>query len=153
MESGMNRPFTIAIGLAVVAIVFGIFLVRGLAPREKAETPPDLTEVTDPVEIKRILEMSHLGILTSSNYLGQRIYTVTATLKNISTMPVRLVDVKMTFLDSEKKPIHDEVHPAFELKQRALQPGTEYRFEIPFENPPRTWNYIVPNTEPVRIAY
>ena len=33
-------------------------------------------------------------------------------------MPIRLVDVKMTFLDSEKKPIHDEVHPAFELKQR-----------------------------------
>ena len=68
-------------------------------------------------------------------------------------MSLRLVDVKMTFLDSDKKPIHDEVRPAFELKQRALQPGTEYRFEIPFENPPRTWNYIVPNTEPVRVAY
>jgi hypothetical protein len=153
MEYGLNRPFTIAIGLAVVAIAFGIFLVRGIAAREEPRAPSDLTEVTDPVEIRKMLEMSHLGILTSSNYLGQRIYTVTATLRNISTTPVRLVDVKMTFLDSDKKPIHDEVHPAFEFKQRALQPGTEYRFEIPFENPPRAWNYIVPNTEPVRVAY
>lgn len=153
MNLGINRPFTIAIGLAIVAIVFGIFLVRGLAPRAKPEIPPDLTEVTDPAEIEKLLEMSHLGILTSSNYLGHRIYTVRATLRNISAMPIRLVDVKMTFLDSEKKPIHDEVHPAFELKQRPLQPGTEYRFELPFENPPRTWNYIVPNTELVRVAY
>ena len=153
MESGVKRPFTIAIGLAVVAVVLGVLLVRDLLPREKLATPSDLTEVTDPVEIKKLLEMSHLGILTSSNFLGHRIYTVTATLRNISTMPIRLVDVKMSFVDSDKKPIHEEIHPAFELRQQALQPGTEYRFEIPFENPPRTWNYIVPNTELVRVAY
>ena len=69
MESGIKRPLTIAIGLTIVAFVVGIFFVRTLAPREKSGTSPNLTEVTDPDEIKKILELSHLGILTSSNYL------------------------------------------------------------------------------------
>ena len=153
MAFGVNRPFTIAIGLAIVAVVFGIFMVRGLAPGAKPEIPPDLKELTDAAAIQKSVEMTHLGILTSSNFLGHRIYTVTATLRNTSTMPIRLVEVKMTFLDSDKKPIKEEVHAAYELKQKPLQPGTEYRFEIPFENPPRTWNYIVPKTELVRVAY
>ena len=152
MEAGIKRPATIAIGLAVVAAI-GVLLAWSLTPRVAPAVPPGLTEVADIAEIKKLVEMSHLGILTSTNYLGHRIYTVRATLRNISASPIRLVDVKMTFRDSEKRTIQEEIRPAFELRQPPLEPGTEYRFEIPFENPPRAWNYRVPDTEVVRVGY
>jgi hypothetical protein len=152
MEAGMARPAAIGIGLACV-IGLGILAVWGLAPGAQPPTPPGLTEVTDSGELKGVIHMDRPSILTSTNYLGHRVYTVKATLKNVSNMPIRMVDVKMTFLDYDKKPIHEEVRSAFDSRQRPLEPGTEYRFEIAFENPPQTWNYRVPETHVVRAAY
>jgi hypothetical protein len=152
MEAGIKRPGTIAIGLAIVAVI-GVVVAWSLAPRATPQVPPGLTEVTEPAEIPKLMEVSPPGIRTSSNYLGHRIYTVRAKLRNISNSPIRLVDVKLTFWDYKKQKIKEENHPAFELKQSPLEPGTEYMFEIPFENPPRDWNYHVPDTEIVRIGY
>ena len=152
MKAGIARPFTLGIG-AVIVIVLGIAAVSVLAPGDASRIPPGLTEVTDSGSLGSLIEMSHLGILTSTNYLGHRVYTVRATLKNISSMPIRLVDVKLTYLDYDKKVIQEEVRPAFEPTQRPLVPGADYRFEIAFENPPRTWNYHVPDTQIVRVAY
>jgi hypothetical protein len=152
MEAGIKRPVTIAIGLAIVAVI-GVVLAWSLAPRATHHVPPGLTEVSEPAEIPKLMELSPPKILTSTNYLGHRIYTVRATLRNISNSPIRLVDVKLTFWDSQKQKIKEETHPAFEVKQSPLEPGTEYTFEIPFENPPRNWNYRVPDTEIVRIGY
>ena len=148
----MRRVVALGLGLVSV-IVVGILIVWALGPRDVPLLPSGLTEVNDPAELQKTVELNHLSILTSTNYLGHRVYTVQATLKNISGMPIRLVDVKMTFLDYDKKPIHEEIHSAFEAKMPPLQPGTEYRFEIAFENPPQTWNYHVPETQVVRVAY
>jgi methyl coenzyme M reductase subunit C len=152
MESGINRPATIIVGLAIV-IAAGVFTVWSLAPAEEPKTLPGLTEVTDPAEIQKMVELHNLFIVSSSNYLGHFVYTVKATLKNVSTMPIRLVDVKWTFVDRQKNVIKEERHTAFDPKQPPLEPGTEYQFEIPFENPPRQWNYIVPANVIVRVAY
>ena|SRR5687768_2812868 len=152
MESAIKRPATIAIGLAIV-ISIGVILAWSLAPRETPAIPSGLTEVTDPHELQKLIEIGPPSIVTGSNYLEQRIYTVRATLRNISSSPIRLVDVRMTYRSSDKRSILEEVHPAFEPRQPPLEPGTEYRFEISFENPPKTWNYRVPDTEVVRVAY
>lgn len=152
MEAGIKRPVAIAIGLAVVAVI-GVLLAWSLAPRATPNVPPGLTEVTDLAELPKLMELTHLNILTSANYLGHRIYTVRATLRNISNSPIRLVDVKLTFRDAQKQVIQQENHSAFDPRQSPLEPGTEYTFEIPFENPPRAWNYHVPDTEIVRVGY
>jgi hypothetical protein len=152
MEARVVRPAAIGIGIAVVAAV-GLLFVWGIAPGKTISMPAGLTEVNGPAELQKMVELSHVGILTSTNYLGQKVYIVRATLKNVSTMPVRLIDVKMTFLDYENKMIHEEARTAFGLKQRPLEPGTEYRAEIAFENPPRNWNYHVPDTKVVKAAY
>jgi hypothetical protein len=152
MDESIKRTAIIALVLAIV-VAAGVLVAWSLTPRVAPEIPTKLTEVTDNAELKKFIEMSHLGILTSTNYIGHRIYTVHATLKNISPSPIRLVDVKMTFRDVHKRGIHEETHPAFETRQSALEPGTEYRFEIPFENPPKTWDYHVPDTEVVRVGY
>ena len=152
VEPAITRPLTIGIG-AVVVILLGLGAALVWAPGDVSRTPSGLTELTDPASLGQVLEMSHLGILTSTNFLGHRVYTVRATLKNISPMPIRLVDVKLTFYDYDKKVIHEEVRSAFEPKQRPLDPGSEYRFEVAFENPPRTWNYHVPETSLLKVAY
>jgi hypothetical protein len=151
MEAGITRPVTLGIGAAVV-IVLGISAVMVLTPGEE-RTPPGLTEVRDPLELGEFLEMSHLGILTSTNFLGHRVYTVRAILRNTSDKTVRLVDVRLTFLDYDKKVVHEEIRSALETSQPPIPPGTEYQFEVAFENPPRTWNYHVPDTQVVRIAH
>ena len=152
MEARAVRPAAIGIGIAVVATV-GLLFVWGIAPGKTVSLPAGLTEVTDPSELQKMVEVSHLGILTSTNYLGHKVYIVRATLKNVSDRPVRLIDVKMTFLDYGKKVIQEESRTAFGLKQRPLEPGTEYRAEIAFENPPHNWNYHVPDTKVVKAAY
>lgn len=152
MESRIARLATIAIGLVVV-IGVGVFAVWSLAPGAAPKTVPGLTEIKDPAEIQKTIELSHLHIVSSSNFLGHRVYTVKATLRNVTSMPIRLVDVKWTFYDYNKKMIHEEIHPAFEAKQAPLEPSTEYKFEIPFENPPSGWNYRVPETVVVRVGY
>jgi len=152
MEARVVRPAAIGIGIAVVAAI-GLLFVWGIAPGKTVSMPAGLTEVNDPSELQKIVEVSRVGILTSSSYLGQKVYIVRATLKNVSDRPVRLIDVKMTFLDYEKKMLHEETRTAFGLKQRPLEPGTEYRAEIAFENPPHDWNYHVPDTKVVKIAY
>src|SRR6185295_19820032 len=116
MESGITRPATIIVGLAIV-IAVGVFTVWSLSPADEPKTLPGLTEVTDPAEIQKTIELSHLHIVSSSNYLGHFVYTVKATLKNVSTMPIRLVDVKWTFVDRQKKVIKEERHTAFDPKQ------------------------------------
>ena len=152
MDEGIKRPATIALGLAILAAV-AILSAWSLSPGVAPAVPERLTEVTDKSELQKLIELSHLGILTSTNYLGHRIYTVRATLRNISASPIRLVDVKMTFTDTELRVIKEETHAAFETKRPPLEPGTEYRFEIPFENPPKTWNYKVPYTEVIKVGY
>jgi hypothetical protein len=152
MKAGTTRAVALGIG-AVVVIVAGIVAISVLAPGDTSRIPPGLTEVTDPASLEKMLEMSRLGILTSTNYLGHRVYTVRATLKNISSMPIRLVDVKLTFMDYDKKPIQEEIRSALDPKQKSLLPGADYQFEIAFENPPRTWNYRVPDTHVVRVAF
>ena len=152
MEIGVARPVTIGIGVVVVATL-GLLAVWGIGPSTAPAVPPGLTEVTDPSELQRIVEVSRLGILTSTNYLNQKVYIVRVTLKNVSAKPVRLIDVKMTWVDYDKKTIKEEVRTAFDPKQRPLETGTEYRAELAFENPPKTWNYRVPDTKVVKIAY
>jgi hypothetical protein len=146
------RPAAIGIGIAVVLVVGLLFVWRG-TPGRTVSLPAGVTEVTDPSEMQKIIEVSKVGILTSANYLGQKVYIVQATLKNVSDKPIRLIDVKMSFTDYEKKLIYEESRTAFSLKQRPLEPGTEYRAEINFENPPRNWNYRVPDTKVAKIAY
>ena len=152
MEARVVRPAAIGIGIAVVAAV-GILFVWGVSPGKTVSVPLGLTEVHDPSDLQKMVEASHIGILTSTNYLGQKVYIVRATLKNISDKPVRLIDVELRFSDYEKKIIREETRTAFGLKQRPLEPGTEYRAEIAFENPPRDWNYHLPDTRVIKAAY
>src|SRR5437868_4806936 len=145
MEAGVKRPVAIGIGLAIVAVL-GILVVWGVAPNRSPGPPEGVTEVADPADLVRMIELSHLGILTSTNYLGQKVYLVRATLKNISEKPVRSIDVKLTYHDYDKKTIREEIRNAFSLKQKPLEAGTEYRAEIALENPPKERNYHVPDT-------
>jgi len=152
MEAGVKRPVAIGIGIAIVAAL-GLLAVWGVGPITTPSAPAGLTEISDPAELEKVIEVSHLGILTSTNYLNQKVYIVRATLKNVSPKPVRLIDVKMTFVDYDKKTIKEEVRNAFDPQQRPLEPGTEYRAELAFENPPKNWNYHVPDTKVVKAAY
>jgi|SRR5688572_6437286 hypothetical protein len=146
-----RRPSIIIVGMLVLGL--GVIGTWVLSPKSTPAVPEGLTEVTAAEEIKQKVELSHIGIATSTNYLGHKVYLVHGTLKNISATPLRLVDVKMSFVDHHQKPVEESVHKAFEPKWNPLEPGTEYRFEMAFENLPRTWNYRVPNIAVVKVAY
>ncbi|HZI99129.1 MAG TPA: hypothetical protein VFD22_00615 [Gemmatimonadaceae bacterium] len=152
MEPGIKRPVAIGLGVAVVLGITGVALLL-LSSRKPDALPSNLTTVSDPAAIKFLVDLSHLGILTSTNFLGHRIYTVTATLKNTSDKSFRRIDAKLTFFDYNKKMIHEEVRTAFDVNHAPFAPGSEHHLEIAFENPPSNWNYHVPDTELVMVAY
>ena len=149
----MERRSILIIGGAVL-IGLAVFVGWSLGPGRSVSDSSSLTEITDPASIQSTIELTHLSILTSDTYAGNiRIRNITGLLKNISTMPVRKIDLKMTFTDYDGKTIQESTHTAFSPRKKPLEPGTQFRFEVNFENLPRSWNYHVPITKIVSVGY
>jgi hypothetical protein len=145
---------------SIIIVVASVVLVVGLilgwtfissGERELAATP--LTETSDTRAIQNIAQLSHLSIATSENYFRQKIYVVSAYLKNVSDKPLRLAEVKMVFTDFGGKPILEYTQKVLNPSQKPLPSGGEFRFEVRQENLPRGWNYRVPITEVTRLGY
>ena len=149
----MERRSILIIG-GTVLVGLAIFIAWALGPGRDRYEPPQLTEITDPATIRSTVELTHLSILTSDTFAGNiRIRNITGILKNVSNTPIRKIDLKMTFTDYDGKTIQESTHTAFSPRKQPLDPGTQFRFEVNFENLPKTWNYHVPNTQIVSVAY
>ncbi len=145
---------------ATILIVASILLVGGLiagwafisSGQQEVSTAP-LTEVSETAAIQSSIQMSHLSIATSENFARQKIYVISAYLKNTSDKPVRMAEVKMTFTDFDGKPIHEYIQRVLDKNQKPVSPGSEFHFEVRQENLPRGWNYRVPITEITKLGY
>jgi Protein of unknown function (DUF3426) len=149
---GENR----ATGIIVAAILLVVGLIAGWAfissGEQEVPTVP-FTVVSDTASIQSSVQLSHLSIATSENFARQRIYVISAYLKNVSDKPLRFAEVKMTFTDFDGKPIHEYTDKILDKNQRPVPPGVEFRFEVRQENLPRGWNYRVPITEVTKVGY
>jgi hypothetical protein len=149
----MERRSAVIAGVAVLLVV-GLFAYWNFAPGRGVKNSTPLTESTDPSAIQSAVQLTHLSILTSDTYAGNiRIRNITGTLTNISGKPVRKIDLKMTFTDYEGNTIQESTHTVYDPRKKPLDPGDQYRFEVNFENLPKTWNYHVPKTQIVKIGY
>jgi hypothetical protein len=149
-----ERRSAIIIGVAIV--VFLVLIIAWTsAPSTQNETTSieDLTEVTETVEIQKHVGLTRISIATSENYVGHRIRLISGVLENVAQTPLRAIDLKMVFTDFDGNPIQESVHRAFDVSRRPLSPGERFRFEIGFENLPRTWNYRVPIIDVVKVFY
>jgi len=149
----VERRSILIIGGAVL-VGLAVFVAWALWPGRNRNELPRLTEITDPATIKTTVELTHLSIATSDTFAGTiRIRNITGVLTNVSNTPIRKIDLKMTFTDYDGKTIQESTHTAFSPRKQPLDPGTQYRFEVNFENLPKSWNYHVPNTQVVSVAY
>ena len=150
----MEEHRTAIIVGSTIVIVVGLALVLGYSyfGSGQAATAP-LAEISGRDEIQNTIQMSHLGIATSENFVGQRIRVIEGNLKNVSAKPVRMIEVKLVYTDYDGKPVHEYAEKVLQPRQRPLAPSEEFRFEIREENLPRTWNYHVPIAEVTKIAY
>jgi hypothetical protein len=142
---------TIIIIATTVILAVGLLMVWAFAPGEQS-TAAAVSEVTDHAALQK-LQISGVGIATSESYVGHRIRVINATLTNTSDQPLRLAEVKLTFHDYDKKPIQVNTQRVFEPGQKPLAPGGKYRFEVNFENLPKTWNYHIPDIEVIKAGY
>ena len=138
----------------IILVVVGLVVLWALGPsgQEQVAAAP-LAEVTDTGVIQNHVQISHLNIATSENFVGQKIRVIGLTLRNISDKPIRMIELKMAFTDYDGKSVKDYTQKVLEPKQKALMPGAEFRPEVRLENLPRTWNYRVPVTEITKIGY
>ena len=143
---------TIIIGASIILIV-GLVVGWTFISSGQQERSLPLNEVTDKDVMERSAELSHLNIATSENFARQKIYVVSAYLKNVSQKPLRSAEVKMTFTDFDGKPIREYSQKILNTNQKPIPPGTEFRFEVRQENLPRGWNYRVPVTEITKLGY
>jgi len=148
-----ERRSAVIIGASIVVVV-GLVLAWAFipsAPDRVAAAP--LTEVTDISSIQDRVQLSHLSIATSENFVGHKIRLIEALLKNVSDKPIRMAEVKMVFTDYDGKPVQEYSQKVLDTNQKPLAPGEQFRFEVHIENLPRTWNYRVPITEVTKIGY
>jgi len=143
---------TIIIAVSIILIV-GLVVGWTFISSGQQERSLPLTEVTDKDVIQRSSELSHLNIATSENFARQKIYVVSAYLKNVSEKPLRSAEVKMTFTDFDGKPIREYSQKILNPNQNPIPPGIEFQFEVRQENLPRGWNYRVPVTEVTKLGY
>jgi ABC-type antimicrobial peptide transport system permease subunit len=149
----VERRSILIIGGAVL-VGLAVFAAWALGPGRNRNESPKLIEITDPATIRTTVELTHLSILTSDTFAGNiRIRNITGILKNVSKTPIRKIDLKMTFTDYDGKTIQESTHTAFSPRKQPLDPGTQFRFEVNFENLPKSWNYHVPSTQIVSVAY
>src|SRR5262245_25224925 len=145
---------------ATIIVVASIVLIGGLlagwafisSGHQEVSTAP-LTEVTDSATIQNSTQLSHLNIATNENFARQRIYVISAYLKNLSDKPLRMAEVKMVFTDFDGKAIREYVQKVLDKNQQPLPPSVELRFEARQKNLPRGWNYRVPNIEITKLGY
>jgi hypothetical protein len=146
-----ERRWPILIGGAVIAFI-AIILVWAFAPSSRTASA-NLTEITDRPALQSGIELSHISIATGENYFGNKIRVISGEVKNTSDKALRRIDVKMTFIDYDGKPIQETVERAYENARKPLEPGVQHHFEVNFENLPKGWNYRIPNVEVVKIGY
>ncbi|HEY2384751.1 MAG TPA: DUF3426 domain-containing protein [Terriglobia bacterium] len=144
---------TIIIAASLVLVVGLIAAWVFVVPARDPVAAAPVVEVSDSAAVHSSTQLTHLSIATSENFARQKIYVISAHLKNASDKPMRMAEVKMTFNDYDGKPIHEYTQKVLDRNQKPLLPGTEFRFEIRQENLPRTWNYHVPDTEITKVGY
>lgn len=147
-----HRATIIIVASLVLLIGFTLAWVFVAPAHDQAAAAP-LTETSDPATIQSSTQLTHLSIATSENFARQKIYVISAYLKNLSNKPLRQAEVKMVFTDYDNKPIHEYTQKVLDRSQKPLEPGSEFRFEVRQENLPRGWNYRVPLTEVTKVAY
>src|SRR5215831_17774233 len=130
---------TIIIAASIVLIV-GLIIGWAFISSGQQEIAAPVTEITEAAAIQSSAQLSHLSIATSENFARQKIYVISAYLKNLSDKPLRSAEVKMTFIDFDGKPIHDYTDRILDKSQKPVPPGVEFRFEVRQENLPRGWN-------------
>ena len=145
---------SIIITLVAIFLIVGIFVVWRLSPGGNSGSSAGLTETTEPALIENAVQLTHLSISTSDTFAGNiRIRNITGVLTNTSSMPIRKIDLMMTFTDYDGKTIQESTHTAFSPRRKPLDPGSQFSFEVNFENLPKTWNYHVPITKVVKVGY
>jgi uncharacterized membrane protein len=138
---------------ASIVLIVGLIVSWAFISSRQQEIAGPITEITDAAAIKNSVQLSHVSIATSENFARQKIYVITAYLKNVSNRPLRMAEVKLVFTDFNDKPIHEYTQVILNSKQKPVLPGVEHRFEVRQENLPRVWNYRVPLIEVTKLGY
>src|SRR5215831_12804923 len=115
---------------STIIVVASLVLLVGLvlawvfvAPAHNDLAGSPLVEVSDSAAVQSSSEISHLSIATSENFARQKIYVISANLKNLSSKPLRMAEVKMVFTDYDGKPIHEYTQKILDRNQKPLSPG------------------------------
>ena len=149
---GEHRATIVIVAFLVLIIGFALAWVFVVPGHDQVAAAP-LTETSDAATIQSSTQLTHLSIATSENFARQKIYVISAYLKNLSNKPLRQAEVKMVFTDYDNKPIHEYSQKVLDRNQKPLEPGSEFRFEVRQENLPRGWNYRVPLTEVTKLGF
>src|SRR5262249_23489228 len=113
-----DRRSTIIIVVSI-AVIVGLIAGWAFISSGRQESS-QLNEISDTARIQSSVQLSHLSIATSENFARQKIYIISANLKNVSEAPLRAAEVKLTFTDFDGKPIHDYSQAVLNARQSPI---------------------------------
>lgn len=147
------RP--ILIGIGIVAVVIGVFI---LVLRSQQKPP------AEPPAYAANLKFSDLKTSAAENFVGATVSYLDGTLTNAGNQTVIHAVVEITFKDDmgqiaqrEELPIHvlrtgGPYDEAVDLNLSPLQQGQSKPFRLTFENISAQWNHAYPDLKITQVA-
>lgn len=144
--SGTNRRFRNV--LAALAIAFTIAGLAGCSsqkPQKFVSTPEEKAYLQN-------IKVTADRVEAAQNFLGHTVTTLHGTVSNKGNKTVLYVEVKLTFMSIDEKPIQEKRAYPVSGNTLPLKPGQTRPYHVSFDQVPAAWNQAPPNVTLVRVV-
>lgn len=134
--------------LVALAIAFAIAGLTGCSsqqPRKFVSTPEERAYLQN-------IQVTPGRVEAAQNFLGHTVTTFHSTVTNKGNKTVVYVEIRLTFMSIDGKPLEDKRAYPVSGNTLPLKPGQTEPFQVSFDQVPAAWNQAPPNITLVRLV-
>lgn len=146
----MSLMRSVVIVGGTVAVGLGLIVFWALMSQPPPAERGPLTYIEASSAASGFVELGEVGIAVAENFIGNRIFFVRGSVRNISQQPLRSIELGIAFQDYAGTPVHEFVGEGL---RSPLQPDETGSYEFSFEDLPAEWNYAAPQVEVLRVGH
>ncbi|MEJ2008975.1 MAG: FxLYD domain-containing protein [Acidobacteriota bacterium] len=133
--------------LAALAIAFTIATLAGCS----SKPPGELVPTPEEKAYLQNIQVTPGRVEAAQNFLGHTVTTLHGTVSNKGNKTVVYLEVKLTFMSIDGKPLEDKSAYPVSGNTLPLKPGQTEPFKVSFDEVPAAWNQAPPKITLVRV--
>lgn len=138
----------IGASVAALAVAITVFTLAGC---NSSQTPKKLIPTPEEKAYLQEIELTPGRVEAARNFLGHTVTTIHGTVANKGKKTVLYLEVRLTFMNIDGKPIQAKTAYPVSGNTLALKPGQSRPFQISFDQVPANWNQAPPKMTSVRV--